>query len=179
MASPTWWTWFWVNSGSWWWTRRPSMLQNSWGRKVRHDWATELNWTTPTHPDILECEVEWGLESFTASKASGDDRISAGINLEYSLEEHMLKLKVVNTLGTLWEEVNHKRRPWCWERFKVGGKWDDRGWDCWMESLTQWTWIWASFRIWCKTERLPFCSPQGPKSWTQLKDWTELMEIRI
>ena len=21
---------------------------------------------------------------------------------------------------------------------------DDRGWDCWMSSLTQWTWVWAS-----------------------------------
>ena len=43
MASLTWWTWVWVSSGSWWWTGKPSMLQ-SWGYRVGHDWATELNW---------------------------------------------------------------------------------------------------------------------------------------
>ena len=40
MASPTQWTWVWVNSGSWWWTGRPGMLQ-SLGLRVGHDWATE------------------------------------------------------------------------------------------------------------------------------------------
>ena len=44
MASPTQWTWVWVNSRSRWWTRRPGVLP-SWGRRVGHDWATELNWT--------------------------------------------------------------------------------------------------------------------------------------
>ena len=45
MASPTWWTWVWVNSRSWWWTGRPGMLRFMGLRRVRHDWATELNWT--------------------------------------------------------------------------------------------------------------------------------------
>ena len=36
----------------------------------------------------------------------------------------------------------------CWERLKAGGEGDDRGWDGWMASLTQWTWIWASSRSW-------------------------------
>ena len=46
MVSPTWWTWVWVNSGSWWWMGRPGVLQSmgSWG--VRHDWVTELNWAS-------------------------------------------------------------------------------------------------------------------------------------
>ena len=38
------WTWVWVNSGSWWWTRRPGVLQFMGLQRVRHDWATELNW---------------------------------------------------------------------------------------------------------------------------------------
>ena len=46
MSSPTRWTWVWVNSGSWWWTGRPGVLQfmgsQSWTRLS--DW-TELNWT--------------------------------------------------------------------------------------------------------------------------------------
>ena len=44
MASPTRWTWGWVNSGSWWWTGRPGMLWFMGSQRVRHDWATELNW---------------------------------------------------------------------------------------------------------------------------------------
>ena len=45
MASPTWWTWVWASSGSWWWTGRPGMLQSMGFQRVGHDWATELNWT--------------------------------------------------------------------------------------------------------------------------------------
>ena len=44
-ASLTQWTWVWVNSGSWWWTGRPGMLQCMGLQRVGHDWATELNWT--------------------------------------------------------------------------------------------------------------------------------------
>ena len=44
MASLTQWTWVWVNSGSWWWTGRPGVLRFMGSQRVRHDWATELNW---------------------------------------------------------------------------------------------------------------------------------------
>ena len=47
MASPTRWTWVWVNSGSWWWTGRPGLLLFMGSQRVGHDWATELNWTEP------------------------------------------------------------------------------------------------------------------------------------
>ena len=45
MASPTQWTWVWVDFGSWWWTGRAGMLRFMGSQRVRHDWATELNWT--------------------------------------------------------------------------------------------------------------------------------------
>ena len=45
MVSPIRWTWVWVDSGSWWWIGRPGMLQFMRSQRVRHDWATELNWT--------------------------------------------------------------------------------------------------------------------------------------
>ena len=48
MASPTQWTWVWVNSRSWWWTGRPGVLQFMGSQRVRHDWATELNWMLST-----------------------------------------------------------------------------------------------------------------------------------
>ena len=49
MASPTQWTWVWVNSRSWWWTVRPCMLRFMGSQRVGHDWATELNWTELKH----------------------------------------------------------------------------------------------------------------------------------
>ena len=54
MASPTQWTWVWVNSRSWWWTGRPSVLRSMGSQRVRCDWATELNWRSynPTPGDI-------------------------------------------------------------------------------------------------------------------------------
>ena len=45
MASLTQWMWVWVNSGSWWWTGRPGVLQFMGSQRVGHDWTTELNWT--------------------------------------------------------------------------------------------------------------------------------------
>ena len=45
MASPTRWSWVWVNSGSWWWTGRPSVLQFMGSPRVGHNWVTELNKT--------------------------------------------------------------------------------------------------------------------------------------
>ena len=49
MASPTQWTWVWVNSGRWWWTAKPGMLQSMGSQRVGHDWATELKSDNPTH----------------------------------------------------------------------------------------------------------------------------------
>ena len=46
MASLTQWTWVWVNSRSWQWTGRPSMLQSMGSQRVVHNWATELNWNS-------------------------------------------------------------------------------------------------------------------------------------
>ena len=49
MASPIQWTWVWVNSGSWWWTGRPGKLQSIGSERVRHNWATKLNWAINPH----------------------------------------------------------------------------------------------------------------------------------
>ena len=64
MASPTRWTWVWVNSGSWWWTGRPGVLQFMGSQRVRHDWANELNWTE------LNCSV--GEDSWESLELQGD-----------------------------------------------------------------------------------------------------------
>ena len=70
--SLTQWTWVWVDSGSWWWTGRPGMLQFMRSQTVGHDWATELNWNclysfilvSVPPPRLLVCgelRSEWGL----------------------------------------------------------------------------------------------------------------------
>ena len=46
MASLTRWTWVWASSRSWWWTRKPGVLQPTKLQRVGHHWVTELNWRT-------------------------------------------------------------------------------------------------------------------------------------
>ena len=58
-----------------------------------------------------------------------------------------------NTLATWCEELTHWKRPWCWERLRAGGEVDDRGWDGWMASPTQWTWVWVDSGSWWWTGR--------------------------
>ena len=59
-----------------------------------------------------------------------------------------------NTLTPWCEELTHLKRPWCWERLKAKGEGDDRGWDGWMASLSQWTRIWVNSKSWSWTGRL-------------------------
>ena len=51
-----------------------------------------------------------------------------------------------------YEELTHLKRPWCWEKLKAG-EGDDREWDGWMASPTQWTWVWVNFGSWWWTGR--------------------------
>ena len=58
-----------------------------------------------------------------------------------------------NILTTWFEELTHLKKPWFWERLEAGGEGDDRGWDGWMASLTQRTWVWVNTRSWWWTGR--------------------------
>ena len=58
-----------------------------------------------------------------------------------------------NTLATWCEELTRLKRSWCRERLKAGGEGDNRGWDGWMASPTQWTWVWVNSRSWWWTGR--------------------------
>ena len=65
-------------------------------------------------------------------------------------------------------------RPWGWERLRAGGEGDDRGWDGWMASLTQWTWVWVDSGSWWWTREAWCAVVHGvTKSQTRLSDWTE------
>ena len=80
-----------------------------------------------------------------------------------------------NTSATWYEKLIHLKRPWCWERLRAGGVGDDRGWDGWMASLTQRTWVWVDFReLVTDREAWRDVIHGVTKSWTWLSDWTEL-----
>ena len=78
-----------------------------------------------------------------------------------------------NTLATCCKELTHWKKPWCWEKSKVGGKGDNRGWDGWMSSPTRLTWVWVSSRSWWWTGKPGMLQSMG--SQTVGHDWvTEL-----
>ena len=78
-----------------------------------------------------------------------------------------------NPLASCCEEPTHWKRPWCWKRLKAGGEGDDRGWDGWMASPTQWTWVWVNFGSWWWTGRPGVLQSMG--SQRVAHDWaTEL-----
>ena len=58
-----------------------------------------------------------------------------------------------NILATRCKELTHLKRPWCWEGLKAGGGEDNRGWDGWMASPTQWIWVWVNSESWWWIER--------------------------
>ena len=65
------------------------------------------------------------------------------INPEYSLEGLMWSWSS-NTLATWWEELTHWKRPWCWKKLRARREEGNRGWDSWMTSPIQGTWVWGN-----------------------------------
>ena len=81
-----------------------------------------------------------------------------------------VKAETLILWATWCRELTHLKRPWCWERLRAGGEGDDRWWDGWMASLTQWTWVWVdSGNWWC-------CGSWGCKEsdTTEWLNWTKL-----
>ena len=73
------------------------------------------------------------------------------------------------------KKLTHLKRPWCWERLRVGGEGDDRGWDGWMASPTH-----GQDKLWelvMDREAWRAVIHGVAKSRTQLSDWTELNVI--
>ena len=101
MASPTWWTGVWVNSGSWWWTGRPDVLRFMQSQRIGHDWLTELNWTEMNFHPLLERGYMWAVS------VSELKYLMSVIKLETSLVAQMVK-----HLSTMWE-------TWVWS---LGGE---------------------------------------------------------
>ena len=91
-----------------------------------------------------------------------------GDNL-YSPEGQMLKFKL-QSFGHLMQRSDSLEKTLCWEWLKAGEEGDDRGWDGWMASLTQWTWVWASSGNLWRTGKPVCCSPWGCKE-LDMTEW--------
>ena len=101
-----------------------------------HVWMWELDYV------LLEKTLESPLDCKRSNQY-----ILKEISPEYSLEELMLKLKLQYSVS--WcKELTPRKRTWRWERLEAGGAGDNRAWDSWMASLTQWTWVWVSSGSW-------------------------------
>ena len=117
--------------------------------------------------ELLSWRVPW-------TERRSNQSILKEIIPEYSLEGLMLKLKLQSFDHlTHCEEVTHLKRPWCWERLKVGGEGDDRGWGGWIASSTRWTWVWVYSGSWWWTGKPGMLQSMGSKSPTWLSNWTE------
>ena len=98
---------------------------------------------------LLNCGV--GEDSWESIRQQGDPTSPSRRSNQSILKESFLNIHwkdwccywSSNTLATWCEELTHWKRPWCWEWLKAGGEGDQRGWDGWMASLTQWTWVWV------------------------------------
>ena len=82
----------------------------------------------------------------------------------------------LSTLASWCEELTHLKRPWCWERLKVGEEEDNRGWDGWMASPTQWKWVWINSGSWWWTGRPGMLRSMGSQrvghDWATELNWT-------
>ena len=138
------------------------------GFSSSHVWMWELDHKESWAPKdwcFWTVILEKTLESpWTARRAN--QSILKEISPGCSLERLMLKLKL-GYFGHLMWETDSLEKTWYWERLKAGGEGDNRGWDCWMASPTQWTQAWVNSRNWWWTGGLACCSPMG---WTQFSD---------
>ena len=83
-----------------------------------------------------------------------------------------------NILSTWCGELTHLKRPCCWERLRAGGEGDNREWDGWMASPTQWIRICGNSGSWWWTGRpgvLRFMRSQRVRhDWVTGLNWTEI-----
>ena len=80
-------------------------------------------------------------------------------------------------MATSYEDLTHWKRPWCWEGLGAGREEGDRGWDGWMASPTQCTWVWVNSRSWWCTGRPGELWVMGLRrvghDWVTELNWTE------
>ena len=111
--------------------------------------------------------------SWTARRST--QSILKEINSEYYRKDWCWSWNF-NTLATWCKELTNLKRPWCWEILNAGREGDNRGWDGWMASLTQWTWVWVSSGSWRWTRKPCMLQPMDRKEpdTTEWLNWNKL-----
>ena len=149
------------------------------GFSSSHAWMWELDYKESRGPNnwcFWTVMLEKTLESPLDCRRSNQS-ILKEISPEYSLEGLMLKLKL-QYLATWCKELTHLKRTWCWEWLKGEGEGDDKGWDGWMASPTQWTWVWVSSGNWWWAGKPGVLQSMGLQKvghdWVSELNWTEL-----
>ena len=116
---------------------------------------------------------------WTARKSN--QSILKEINPEYSLEGLMPKLKL-QYFGHLMQTANSLEKTLMLERLRAAGGGGDRGWDSWIASWTQWTWVWANSRRQWRTGkpgRLQSVGSQGVRCDLATKQRKQQEAVRI
>ena len=147
------------------------------GFSNRHVWMWELDYKESWAPKnwcfwtvVLEKTLESPL----------DCKEIKPVHPEYSLEGLMLNLKL-QYFGHLMWRTDPFEKTMMWERLKGGGEGDDRGWDGWMVSPAQWTWVWVNCGSWPWTGRPGMPQSMGSQrvghNWGTELHWTDWIEI--
>ena len=123
MASPTWWAWVWVNSGSWWWTGRPGVLRFMGSQRVRCNWATELNWWHSRTSQVALVVKNLPTNAGDLGDTDSIPRLGRhpeeghGSPLQYSCLENPMNR------GTLWATVHGAAKSWIWLKWLSTHPW--------------------------------------------------------
>ena len=120
---------------------------------------------------LLNCGVGEDSLRVPWTARRSNQSILKEINPEYSLEELVLSS---NNLATWCKGLTHGKWLWCWERLKAGGGRDDRGWNGWMASMTQCTWV--SSGRWWRTEKPGMLQSMGSPGVGQ--EWTTEEQVK-
>ena len=165
-------------------TEEPGRLQSMGSLRVGHNWVTSLSLFTfmalekemATHSSVLAWRIPGtqepgGLPSVGSHRVRQDwsDTASAAIHWKdwcWSWNS--------NTLATWCEVLTRWKWPRCWERLRAGGEGDNRGWDGWMASFNQWTWVWVNSWRWTgRPGVLQSMGLQSQLDWLTELNWSQ------
>ena len=106
--------------------------------------------------------------SWTARRSN--QSILKEISTGCALEGLMLKLKL-QYFGYLMRRADSFEKTLMLGKIEGRRRGDNRGWDGWMASLTQWTWAWVDSGSWWRTGRPGELRYKGSQ---RVSDWAEL-----
>ena len=176
-------------------------------KKQRHYFATKIHLVKTTVFPVVMYRYEswtikkaecWKIDAFelwswrrhlrvpwTAKRSN--QTILKEISPGYSLEGLMLKLKL-QYFDPLMQRADSVEKTLMLGKIEGRRRGDNRGWDGWMASPTQWTWVWVSSRSWWWTGKPGMLQSMGSQrvrhnrmtelNWTELADGL-LMEFSL